>query len=130
MTRIKNKKSLAAEEHFVYVLLLANGHYYCGYTGDVERRMQKHLSGRGSKCVRSFKPVMIKRVWRIYGSKGDALRAESFIKKLSRDGKVAILENPSFFGKQMRRSINVASRVREICKYADHAIVKISGGIR
>jgi putative endonuclease len=128
MTRALEKTEHLSEEHFVYVLLLANGHYYCGYTNDVVRRMQKHLDGKGSKCVRSFKPVMIKRVWRICGLKGDALKAESFVKRLPRTEKERILAQPSVFGKQIRSRIDFASRIREIRKFADYPINKILEG--
>ena len=130
MSETEIKKPLAQEVHFVYILLLSNGHYYCGYTNDVRQRIQKHLSGKGSKCVRSFKPVMIKRVWRIYGSRGDALKAESFVKKLSRAGKESIIGNPSSFGREIRRSIDFIARTREVRKFADNPIVDVFGGIR
>ena len=128
MIRALKKTEHLPEEHFVYVLLLANGHYYCGYTNDVVRRMRKHLAGKGSKCVRSFKPVMIKRVWRICGLKGDALTAESFVKRLTRTEKEVILGRPSVFGKQIRSRIDFAARIREIRKFADFPIVNILEG--
>jgi putative endonuclease len=128
MTKEPVKTEQCREKHFVYILLLSNGHYYCGYTGDIEKRMRKHLSGKGSKCVRSFRPVMIRRVWRIYGSKGDALRAESFVKSLTRDGKEDILEHPSQLGRILRRGIDFTVRVKEIRRYESYSVLNILEG--
>lgn len=45
--------------YFVYVLLCEGGHYYTGIAKDVASRFRTHLSGRGAKYTRSFKPIKI-----------------------------------------------------------------------
>lgn len=45
--------------YWVYVLLCEGGHYYTGIAKDVASRFRTHLSGRGAKYTRSFKPLKI-----------------------------------------------------------------------
>ena len=47
------------KKFFVYILLTERNTYYCGYTDDVEKRFQLHLSGKGAKYTRANKPVKI-----------------------------------------------------------------------
>jgi type I restriction enzyme R subunit len=44
---------------FVYVLECENGSYYIGQTENLEKRWQEHISGRGAKWTKSYKPVRI-----------------------------------------------------------------------
>lgn len=68
--------------YFVYVLLCEGGNYYTGIATDVESRFHTHLSGKGAKYTRSFKPQKI-----IYTEecldRSSAQRREAEIKKLS-----------------------------------------------
>ena len=48
--------------------------------GDVARRFQTHLSGKGAKFTRAYPPEEIAAVWRC-GDKGTAARVEYAIKK-------------------------------------------------
>lgn len=43
----------------VYVLLLADGCYYIGFTRNLERRMKEHFSGNGSIWTRIHEPIKI-----------------------------------------------------------------------
>ena len=51
---------------FVYILKCSNGSLYTGYTTDIKRRYQEHLSG-SAKCkyTRSFPPVRIAACWKL-----------------------------------------------------------------
>ena len=83
--------------HFfwIYILELRNGHFYTGYTTNLARRYLEHLSGiSGAKYTRNFQPIRIAQCWRLFDSKGMALRVEAFIKK-KRKVKEAIIEKPS-----------------------------------
>jgi len=68
--------------YFVYMLVCEDGSYYLGSTGNVDKRFQAHLSGKGASYTRSHKPVKV-----VYQEelldKGSALRREHELKKLS-----------------------------------------------
>ena len=44
---------------WVYVLRLDGGYYYVGISRDVDKRFQRHLSGKGSVFTRRHKPVEV-----------------------------------------------------------------------
>jgi len=71
------------KKYYTYVLLTEHNTLYCGYTDDVEKRFEKHLSGKGAKYTRANKPVKI-----IYTAefetKSEAIKEEIRIKKLTR----------------------------------------------
>jgi putative endonuclease len=81
--------------YFVYILLCDNGSYYTGYTTDLTRRYQEHLTGTDKcKFTRSFKPVSLAQSWKIQGSKSIAMKAEKFIKTLSKAKKKQLILSP------------------------------------
>ncbi len=83
---------------FLYLIRCKLGRLYTGITTDVERRFEEHKSGdkKGSKSLRGKAPlelVMKKRI----GDRGEALKIEAKVKKLSKiekemlvDGKIRI----------------------------------------
>ena len=76
---------------FVYILNCADGTLYTGITNDLDRRIKAHNAGTASKYTRVRRPVSI-----VYSeeveTKGDALRRELQIKRLTRSGKMAIIK--------------------------------------
>lgn len=76
---------------FVYILNCADGTLYTGITNDLDRRIKAHNAGTASKYTRVRRPVSI-----VYSeeveTKGDALRRELQIKRLTRSEKMAIIE--------------------------------------
>ena len=86
---------MKATNYYVYVLQCNNGNYYTGYTTDIDRRYQEHLTGTAKcKYTRSFKPVKIAQCWSTYDNKSEALKIERFIKKLSKQEKQALIVSP------------------------------------
>ena len=84
------------QPYWVYILLCSNNSYYTGYTNDLARRYQSHVSGTGKcKYTRSFRPICIAQSWKIDGGKALAMKIERYIKKLSRDEKENIISHPS-----------------------------------
>lgn len=82
--------------YWVYILYCENDTYYTGYTNDLIKRYQAHVTGTGKcKYTRSFKPVNIAQYWRINGDKGFAMQIERQIKKLTRSEKEKIIACPS-----------------------------------
>lgn len=75
--------------NFVYIVQCADGTLYTGYTNDLDNRMAAHNGGAGAKYTRGRGPVRL-----IYSeafeTKGDALKRENQIKKLSRDRKLKL----------------------------------------
>lgn len=88
------KSETSDKKYYVYILLTENNTYYCGYTDDVEKRFQAHLSGRGAKYTKANKPVKI--VWqKSFKNKSDALKEEFRIKHLTKKQKELLIINPS-----------------------------------
>lgn len=91
------------EKAWVYILRCADGTLYTGWTSDLSARVDAHNRGRGARYTSSRLPVAL-----VYEetlpTRGDALRRETAIKKLSRARKEKLLlsgggEGPSCLGK-------------------------------
>ena len=80
--------------YYVYMLRCGDGSLYTGIATDVDRRVNEHNSGRGAKYTRSRLPVEA-----VYleeaPDKSAALRREIAIKKLTRQQKLALIEEKS-----------------------------------
>lgn len=86
---------MSCDFYWVYILLCENKSFYTGYTNDLEKRYQSHVSGTGKcKYTRSFKPTKIAQSWRIDGEKSNAMRVERYIKKLSHAKKQLLIHEP------------------------------------
>lgn len=90
----KAERRNMAEHHWIYILELANGAYYTGYTADLEKRYRLHLAGRASRYTRSFKPVRIAQCWQLAAGRGEAMKVEACIKKRGRKVKETLIANP------------------------------------
>lgn len=83
------------KDYYVYIIECINGNLYTGYTVDIEKRFNKHVSGKGgAKFTKAFKPQSIAASWEITGGRGDAMHVEAFIKSLNRKEKLLISGNP------------------------------------
>ena len=69
--------------YYVYILKCVDGSFYCGYTNNVEKRFEKHKSGKGAKYTRSRLPLEIVYIEE-FETKSDALKRECRIKAMSR----------------------------------------------
>lgn len=77
--------------YFLYILRCGDGTLYTGITTDVERRLAVHQSGKGAKYTRGRGPLAV--VYREEcGDKPAALRRELEVKALSRQEKLALIE--------------------------------------
>lgn len=65
----------------VYLLECKDGSFYCGVTNDLDKRMETHACGKGSKYVwrKGFSHLIASKECE---SKSDACKCEYFIKKL------------------------------------------------
>lgn len=75
---------------WVYLLRCADGSLYTGWTIDVERRLARHQSGRGSGYTASRRPVELA-VAIAMPDRSAARREEARIKRLSRREKLALI---------------------------------------
>jgi putative endonuclease len=81
---------VAASIAFVYVLRCGDGSLYCGWTYDLDRRLDEHRTGRASRYTRSRLPVEL--AWsRQMASRSEAMREEARIKRLSRADKLHLV---------------------------------------
>ena len=78
----------------VYLLRCGDGSLYTGVATDVERRLHEHRTGaRGAKYLRGRGPLEL--VARIdVDDRGEALRLEHRIKRLSRADKESLVDDP------------------------------------
>lgn len=82
--------------YYVYLLHCQNNSLYTGYTSDLSRRFCEHVQGTvKSKYTRSFKPLSIAQSWKINADKSIAMKIERFIKALSKQQKLAIINSPN-----------------------------------
>lgn len=91
-----NKSADIESTYWVYILYCENSSYYTGYTANLLRRYQQHLTGKAKcKYTRSFKPITIAQCWRIMGDKSLAMKIENSIKRLSRSAKLQLIQFPN-----------------------------------
>jgi putative endonuclease len=74
---------------FVYLARCADGTFYSGIALDVAARIAAHDAGRGARYTRGRGPLALCAVWRC-ASKGEALRQELALKRLSRAEKESV----------------------------------------
>ena len=75
---------------FVYLVRAANGALYCGISDDPQRRFAQHQSGKGARFFYTSPALALAYVEACAG-KGDALRRERAIKRLSKAVKEALI---------------------------------------
>lgn len=75
---------------FVYLLRCRDDSLYCGWTFDVERRLEAHRAGTGARYTRSRLPLDLALTLEM-PDEASARREEARIKRLSRREKVALI---------------------------------------
>ena len=76
---------------YVYLVKCIDESFYVGITGDLESRLERHNSGRGSKYTRLRKPVELLYVEE-FENKSMAIKREKEIKKLSSSNKRSLIK--------------------------------------
>ena len=77
--------------NYVYLLRCSDNSIYCGWTTDLNARLDAHNSGHGAKYTRSRLPVELV-YYEEYEDKTEALSREWHIKRLSREEKLRLIE--------------------------------------
>ena len=75
----------------VYMLRCSDDSLYTGITTDLNRRIDEHSSGRGSKYVASRTPIEAEYI-ELGHDRSSALKREAQIKNLSKDEKERLCE--------------------------------------
>jgi putative endonuclease len=75
---------------YVYLLRCGDGSLYCGWSFDVDARLEAHRSGKGARYTRSRLPVELAGVIELRGE-SEARKEEARIKRLTRQEKLALL---------------------------------------
>ncbi|MBT4192480.1 MAG: GIY-YIG nuclease family protein [Candidatus Diapherotrites archaeon] len=75
---------------FVYFLKCRDGSFYCGYTNDLDKRIEAHNKGKGAKYTMKRRPVSL-----IYSeefeTKSEAMKREYALKQLTRREKEELI---------------------------------------
>jgi len=78
-------------QHFIYIVECADKTLYTGYTTDLKRRIDEHnYSLKGAKYTKGRRPIKLQ-YSECFEKKGDALRRECEIKRLSREKKLILI---------------------------------------
>lgn len=75
---------------FVYLLRCRDASLYCGWTFDLERRLEAHRAGRGGRYTRSRLPLELAACFELPDA-ASARREEARIKRLNRSQKLALV---------------------------------------
>lgn len=79
------------QQWFTYVLKCSNGHYYCGVSNDLKKRLVQHNNGTGSKYVAAHLPAKL--IWKKKMESNSAAQVlECKIKKMKRIKKEEMLK--------------------------------------
>ena len=77
-------------QNYTYILECADGTLYCGWTTDLEKRVQAHNAGKGAKYTKTRRPVVLK-YHEIFSTKQEAMKREWALKQLSRKEKLQLI---------------------------------------
>ena len=75
---------------FVYLLECSDHTLYCGYTNNLDDRVNTHNRGKGAKYTRNRWPVKLV-YYESFETKSEALKREHKIKQLTRREKLKLI---------------------------------------
>ena len=76
--------------NYTYLLECADETLYCGWTNDLEKRVNAHNSGLGAKYTKPRRPVKLV-YFEEFETKEEAMRREAAIKRLTRYEKLKLI---------------------------------------
>lgn len=79
-------------EAFTYILRCRDDSLYCGWTNNLEKRIEKHSKGLGAKYTKARLPIKLV-YFEKFTEKSLAMKREAEIKKLSRKEKLELIKN-------------------------------------
>lgn len=84
--------ALVSGRNFTYLLRCSDGSLYCGWTNDLQKRLDSHNAGTGGKYTRTRLPVELV-YYEEYATRQEAMSREYHIKRLSRQEKLRLIES-------------------------------------
>ena len=81
--------------NYAYIVECCDGTYYCGYTNNLDKRMEAHNSGKGAKYTRPRRPVKLM-YYEEFEDKNAAMSREWHLKKLTHEQKKKLIQVGSF----------------------------------
>ena len=94
-------RSKVMGKYYIYIIRCEGDELYTGITGDVEKRFNEHLSGKGAKYTKSHRPKNIEAYWST-NEKGKALKLEFRIKQLTKEEKELLIQDNIYFKKYFK----------------------------
>ena len=91
--------------YYTYIIRCKDNSLYTGYTSDIKRRIEEHKKGINSKYTRA-KGFDKLEVYFISDTRSNAMKLESYIKKLSRKKKLLIIESPELLLDELENKEN------------------------
>ena len=76
-------------KHYAYIVECADHSYYCGYTNNLEKRIETHNRGKGAKYTKPRLPVVLV-YYEEFKTKEEAMSREWHLKQLTHDQKKAL----------------------------------------
>ena len=76
--------------NYTYILECSDGTYYCGWTNDLEKRLDSHNDGKGGKYTRARLPVKLV-YHEEFDTKEEAMSREWHIKQMTRAQKESLI---------------------------------------
>ncbi len=88
----------------VYLIRNNRNALYCGVTNNVERRFKQHQEGKGAKALKGKGPLALE--WSMhFDSKILAMRAEYFIKQLTKTKKELLVQSKASISVDQNQSL-------------------------
>lgn len=77
--------------NYVYIVQCIDNTLYTGWTNNLEKRIKAHNEGKGAKYTMGRRPIELK-YFETFETKGEALKREYAIKKLSKKEKLELIK--------------------------------------
>lgn len=77
--------------NYTYLLECADKTLYCGWTNNLDKRVEAHNAGTGAKYTKPRRPVVLV-YYEEFQTKQEAMQREAAIKRLSKKDKLALIE--------------------------------------
>jgi putative endonuclease len=79
------------KNHCCYIVICRDGTLYCGYSNNVEKRVDIHNKSLGAKYTKTRLPVRLVYT-ECFNSKSEAMKREYQIKQLTRQQKLILIK--------------------------------------
>lgn len=77
--------------NYTYIVRCKDDSLYCGWTNNLEKRIESHNAGTGAKYTKTRRPVELV-YYETFDTKEEAMSREYAIKRLSRQQKMKLIE--------------------------------------